>query len=803
MKITSCHIDNFGKISDLTINFSDGINVINEPNAWGKSTLATFIKAMFYGFDTKKEAGAFDRERNIYRPWQGGSYGGELDFSVNGRDYRISRTFGKTEKNDEFHIYDLSTNLESVDYTEKVGEELFDLDGLSFKRSIYIAQNDCSAQTSDAINAKLGNLAENTNDINNYESAQEYLKNLANQLSPNRITGSIKKRKGQLAEIASELTSYESAEYGMSQLRMKQQMALAKKDQLNQTRDAYAMELQAASEESVRQEQQKMYLSLCEEQTKALEALVPFTDIFPNGLPDEDMLAKGSRAARSFEDMQGTLRHLEFTEDERERYGKLSAMFSNGTPADADIDIELEKLSNLSSVRDEHTKLLVKLSEREKECLQDAGMPLVKIPKIAGIAIFGIILALLGLAGELFCVFGLPKDFSYGVAVMVACLLVFVCGICFIVAGLQKKARLLKKQEEVRIAWEKEQDERNEVIEELQKQETDHNNKIWDSNQHTRMFLEQYQVFCGENDFSYHLYELKNQVRDYARLKEQKSRYEELEGKARTLKSELLSYAASMGVTLTNEVSAQFNYFQTEAAKYKIAIETAEAVKWRIEQFEARTDMETLMSEKTLSYSLEEINERIHALDDELEEVRSSIEQYNRQMEDLQEQLDLRDEKKQEYEECTKNQEKDIRTYDIVTTTQELLQKARESFTARYMAPITQAFCKYYEMILGPQTDNWMIDANIHFHKKEQGELRDTKNMSAGYQDLIGVCMRLALVEAMFTEEKPFLIMDDPFVNLDEEKTENGMQLLYNVAQEYQTIYFTCHSSREPVVEVS
>ena len=203
-----------------------------------------------------------------------------------------------------------------------------------------------------------------------------------------------------------------------------------------------------------------------------------------------------------------------------------------------------------------------------------------------------------------------------------------------------------------------------------------------------------------------------------------------------------------------------------------------------------------------MNYSLDEINEQIHLLDDEIEEVRASIEQYNRQMEDLQEQLDLRDEKMQEYEECMKHQDEDIHTYDIVTTTQDLLQKARESFTSRYMAPITQAFCKYYEMILGPQMDNWMIDANIHFRRKEQGELRDTKNLSAGYQDLIGVCMRLALVDAMFTEEKPFLIMDDPFVNLDEEKTENGMMLLYHVAQEYQTIYFTCHSSREPVIEV-
>ena len=56
--------------------------------------------------------------------------------------------------------------------------------------------------------------------------------------------------------------------------------------------------------------------------------------------------------------------------------------------------------------------------------------------------------------------------------------------------------------------------------------------------------------------------------------------------------------------------------------------------------------------------------------------------------------------------------------------------------------------------------------------------------------------MRMALVEAMYGEEKPFLIMDDPFVNLDEERTRGGLALLEEIAKRYQVIYFTCHNSR-------
>ena len=115
MKLRSCHIDNFGKLSDLHLEFQDGVNLFHEPNAWGKSTLAAFLRVMFYGFDSKRESGLFDKERVVFRPWQGGTYGGELDFSYQGKEYRISRTFGKTEKTDVFHLYDLSTNLECHD----------------------------------------------------------------------------------------------------------------------------------------------------------------------------------------------------------------------------------------------------------------------------------------------------------------------------------------------------------------------------------------------------------------------------------------------------------------------------------------------------------------------------------------------------------------------------------------------------------------------------------------------------------------------------------------------------------------
>ena len=88
------YADNFGRLHEFTFEFEDGLNVILEENGWGKTTMAAFLKAMLYGF----EPGAFDterdRERKQYKPWQGGNYGGWLEFEVNGKIYRVTRTFG-------------------------------------------------------------------------------------------------------------------------------------------------------------------------------------------------------------------------------------------------------------------------------------------------------------------------------------------------------------------------------------------------------------------------------------------------------------------------------------------------------------------------------------------------------------------------------------------------------------------------------------------------------------------------------------------------------------------------------------
>ena len=51
MRLISCHIENFGKLSNVDIDFNGSVHKICERNGWGKTTLSSFILSMFYGLE--------------------------------------------------------------------------------------------------------------------------------------------------------------------------------------------------------------------------------------------------------------------------------------------------------------------------------------------------------------------------------------------------------------------------------------------------------------------------------------------------------------------------------------------------------------------------------------------------------------------------------------------------------------------------------------------------------------------------------------------------------------------------------
>src|SRR5665647_43219 len=79
MIIKKITIHNFGKHTNLELLLSDGLNIIYGKNETGKSTIQSFIKAMFYGIDSRSRS-LRDNERKKFLPWNEGKMSGELTF---------------------------------------------------------------------------------------------------------------------------------------------------------------------------------------------------------------------------------------------------------------------------------------------------------------------------------------------------------------------------------------------------------------------------------------------------------------------------------------------------------------------------------------------------------------------------------------------------------------------------------------------------------------------------------------------------------------------------------------------------
>lgn len=136
------------------------------------------------------------------------------------------------------------------------------------------------------------------------------------------------------------------------------------------------------------------------------------------------------------------------------------------------------------------------------------------------------------------------------------------------------------------------------------------------------------------------------------------------------------------------------------------------------------------------------------------------------------------------------------RSLYILKKSIEFLGMAKENLASRYLGQIETNFNQYLEAWIKDQSLRGMVDTDFHITMEQDGKERPAEGYSASYTDMIDFCMRMALIDTLFEEERPFIIMDDPFVNLDEEHLEHAMRLLKAMSADSQILYFVCHPIR-------
>lgn len=202
IRIDEIFISSFGKLKDFSLSLNGGFNGICEANGYGKTTIANFVKAMFFGFSKTRAGKLADNERKKYTPWESNQkFGGYIRFCYNDKIYKIERFFGKTAASDTFALFD-EYNVPCNDFDENVGWDIFEIDADSFERCLYLPQKEVVVDANDSFLSKLNKIVDNTDDFNNYESAMAKLQDIQRQLVSTSRTKNVSKKMQILDEIA-------------------------------------------------------------------------------------------------------------------------------------------------------------------------------------------------------------------------------------------------------------------------------------------------------------------------------------------------------------------------------------------------------------------------------------------------------------------------------------------------------------------------------------------------------------------------------------------------------------------------
>lgn len=396
MKLVSCHVENFGGLSDFDYIFAEGLTVIHQPNGFGKSTLAVFIKAMLYGLPRTGGRFVSNNERTKYAPWQGGRFGGSLVFEFEGIQYRVTRYFGKTAAGDKFSLYDLTHRAESDRFSKQLGEELFKLDVDSFSRSTYLPQErGAEGGVTNSIRTKLSHLVDDTNDMNNYETAVKSLKDARRTYQNYKGGGAeIERLQIEIYKLEQELTKAQERQTPLLQTRTQLADCEAQKAAAQCDLDALRAQIRAASTMQAVKQWQAQRARLEAEVSGYRRDVQTLEERYPKGIPsaeelvriraqlqttataqeqlagltlsaeDEDILRRDEARFSNTEQTRADIRNcqalcnelaglrqksalLTLTEEETQKYQKLQTRFAQGCPTETELDNAQRKLKDL------------------------------------------------------------------------------------------------------------------------------------------------------------------------------------------------------------------------------------------------------------------------------------------------------------------------------------------------------------------------------------------------------------------------------------------------------------------------
>ncbi len=149
-----------------------------------------------------------------------------------------------------------------------------------------------------------------------------------------------------------------------------------------------------------------------------------------------------------------------------------------------------------------------------------------------------------------------------------------------------------------------------------------------------------------------------------------------------------------------------------------------------------------------------------------------------------------------------------LRVYKL---TLEVIQQAKEQTMNSARGELEPRIGAYLDDITRGRYDRVAADEdlNLRVFSRDKGDwiAPGDDELSRGTVDQLYLATRLALLDLLYPDASPPVLMDDPFVKFDPQRRERAVALCREIAQAHQVLLFTCHdhydSAADWIVELT
>lgn len=843
MRLISCYIEGYGKIKRKEYRFEEGITTLLGENGEGKSTLASFLKAMFYGLKAYRKDSTEFCDREHYYPFDGGAFGGNLTFETGGKICKIERFFGeKSDTADSLKYYE---NGEEIPAVADLGKSIFGVDRESFERTTFLDGKFGEIKSTSGIRARLNNFLEGGEEDGDADDAKKALERAAKVYKKSRIgNDKVSEATRRIAQLNERIDNAEAIKKSLEEKYRRLATLRGEIEEIN----ARIVEGQTLNE---KRSQQEHYDSLQEGVQKAKNELQAVLQKYPVGLPTAEETAAVNEYMGRSNALKAKLDGMEISQSDRQRAGELERLFARGIPAEEKL-LELEgEMKTLSDLQAESKLLEGKRATEEERELQVKfahGTPSEKVlsetqAKVQAYqkvkAAYEQTPAWLSESGKQTSVSGK----KYALFALIAILLIAVGGVLLAynalgggvmaIGGVLLLADgflYLNKKSSVGQGTPTENSEKRRLEEELR--------GVEDA---IKGVLMPYGYYSG-NGVVFDFAHLQSDVAAYRRYaQERESRQEKIAqngGRIEELSGCMTAFFRGYGlagdtfVKLLSDLRVKINDYLGLKTRFQQTGEERASVERELAQLRSQIELyrgkyalkelsvgliaEDIRSAERLKREIAEGEERaalyceekglqaqaaVEKIDlaqlqetlTEKQNERSKLEREIAADETEAEKLEGYAVEKLQAEGLKKEYEQKHR---LLNAALREIERAEGSLLDKYVKPIKEEFLRNAEPIEGVLGEKLVMTKNFELRFERNGKERSEKHLSAGQRSICDLCFRLSLVKNMYREQLPFLILDDPFTSLDEGHMRKVAALLREWAKEVQIIYFTCHSSR-------